>query len=804
MSKKKIIILSLLSITVILFVTAFDYRNIANNEITVKLGTNSELNVGKDNDNIDLIGESSNDNLSNEENTLENKKKQGIAFVQAGYFYSDTVFIEIESDRPCKIYYTMDGSEPDESKELYEGKIELKSRSNIKVYCIKAKGYYEDGTETDTIVHTYFVGDNVHKRFDTLVFSIVSDPYNLYDYEYGILIEGKLRDEHIKNNPDDLIEPPDPANFNMRGRESEREAYLEILEPDGNLIASQNVGIRVYGGWSRAHLQKSIKIFARKEYDQINNKLRYEFFPRKKAASGDGTIIDSFKRLVLRNCGNDNGFGFIRDELLQTLAGQAGYADYHGVRPAALFINGDYRGHLWLHEVYCDEYFEEHYGKYSGNFEILEGGETFKNTDDETKMYAISDYEEAYSYAYKDLTDDLVFDQLCQLIDIENYLAYYALQIFIGNEDWPGNNYKVYRYYPTEDEEYREAPFDGKWRYLLHDLDFSFGIYGKKARVDHLKNYLSNTGEIKEESPLFSQLMRREDCKEYFVKKTLDLINGAFSPENVSKVIDQMNSERLHEQSHMYNKNLVADWVQLDQLWGQLEEIKSFAKGRVIYILGKYRTFFNLGDEYKLYVQPAEGGGVKINGIETYSEFKGSYYPDFNTVISPIIPAGDEFDFWLVNGEIVHDLELIINSSMVIDGKVDVICVFKEKAENPKIIISEVCSDGDEDYIILYNPYEEDILMMGYSISDDVNKPGKLILPARILRSGESLKILGERNLETIDIDMIRARFNLKDGETVTLYKEGEIIDLVKIPDLEKGSTYKRDMKSLRFFEEKR
>ena len=71
----------------------------------------------------------------------------------------------------------------------------------------------------------------------------------------------------------------------MRGRESEREAYLEILEADGNVVASQKAGIRVYGGWSRANQQKSLKIFARKAYDRVNNKIRYEFFPDKTSAS---------------------------------------------------------------------------------------------------------------------------------------------------------------------------------------------------------------------------------------------------------------------------------------------------------------------------------------------------------------------------------------------------------------------------------------------------------------------------------------------------------------------------------------
>ena len=727
---------------------------------------------------------------------------QGIAFVQQDYFYKDTVYLELVSDRPCDIYYTMDGSEPDKSKSLYQDKIELKSGSQVKVYSIKAKGYFSDDSETDTIVHTYFVGRNVHRRFSTLIFSITSDPYNLYDYEYGILIPGKLRDDFIKANPHKHIDPPDPANFNMRGRESEREAYLEILEADGNVVASQKAGIRVYGGWSRANQQKSLKIFARKAYDQVNNKIRYEFFPDKTSASGDGTTIGAFKRLVLRNTGNDNGFGFIRDELFQTLAGQAGFRDYQAVRPAALFINGDYRGHLWLHEVYCDEYFEQHYGEYAGTFEILEGGETFKKLDDDrVNEYAIEDYEEAYSYTYEDLRNDVVYNKLREVIDVENYLDYYALQIYIGNEDWPHNNYKVYRYYAAEGEEYREAPFDGKWRYLLHDLDYSFGIYGTGPWEDNLRKYVSKPGEVNRESPLFSQLLLREDCKEYFIKRTLDLINGAFSSDNLNKVLDKMNEERLNEQLRMYDKGLIADWVKPSHLSDQIKRIKEYGADRVSYTLGKYRDYFEMGDIFSLNVRPAKGTGVRINNLEVYSEFDGRYYSRYDTVITAIVPAGKEFSHWIVNNENVNGLELTVNSSHIKDGKVEITFKYKDKAENPKAIISKICSDGDGDYIMLYNPYKEDISLHGYSITDDLNEPGKLILPGRQLRAGHSLKILGERNREATSAGMIRAGFNLKDGETVALYFRGELIDQVEIPDLKKGNIYVRNMVTMKFSE---
>ncbi len=608
---------------------------------------------------------------------LEKLGDYGITFSETGYLYGEDLELKIDSSKPCEIYYTLDGADPDKETEKYKKSIRLEATEDFKVTTVKAKAYFEDGTESETIIHTYFVGKNIDKRYDTLVFSVTTDPYNLYDSEYGIFVEGKLRSDWIKENPDDLIEPNDPANFNMRGKDSEREVYLEVIEPDGTPVLSQKAGIRTYGGWSRARLQKSIKLYARKEYDEENNKFRYEFFPER--TGKDGTVIDAFKQLVLRNCGNDNGFAFIRDELFQTLAAQAGYRDYVAVRPAAMYVNGDYRGFFWLHEVYCDEYFEDHYGEYQGSFEILEGGETFKETDEDGENKAfVTDYSQMYdTYSKMDLTVEENYQELSKLMDVENYLSYYALQIYIGNEDWPHNNYKTYRYYAAEGEEYREAPFDGKWRYLLHDLDFSTGIYGTGALVDNIENFIGQSGETRTTCPLFGCLMQREDCREVFIKQTVDLINGAFAPKNLNKILDEMNGMRMNELNHTYNKYLLDDWVQPGQLNYQLGVLKTYAKERASHILTKYQGYFGLGKIYELKASPAEGGTIKVNSFVTNEYFTGSYYEDYDTVITATLPEGTTFDYWLVNGEKVLDEELIITPSKVKDGLVEINCMVK-------------------------------------------------------------------------------------------------------------------------------
>ena len=207
-----------------------------------------------------------------------------------------------------------------------------------------------------------------------------------------------------------------------------------------------------------------------------------------------------------------------------------------------------------------------------------------------------------------------------------------------------------------------------------------------------------------------------------------------------------MHEARLSEQLQMYDKDLLTDWVRPSHLSEHINNIKEYGSDRVGYTMGKYREYFEMGEIYNLIVKPAKGAGVRINKIEAYSDFEGRYYSGLDTVISAIVPAGKEFSHWIVNDEIEYGLELAINSSYVKDGKVEVTYMYKDKEENPKIIISKICSDGDGDFIMLYNPYKEDVDLQGYSITDDLNEPGKLILPGRQLRAGHSLKILGERN----------------------------------------------------------
>lgn len=522
--------------------------------------------------------ESEESDIVTEEAESENGKLEAIRFSEEGVavteqrFLSANALISITYPDDAVVYYTTDGSEPNQSSQEYTEPIDFRRTRDDFPNCmvLKARAYYGDGSESEIVTHTFFNQFRIEERFETIVFS-------------------------ISGNPDELTEGPEGImygdNAKERGDETEREVYIEAMNSDGSVIFEQGAGVRVYGGASRGLSIKSLKLYARREYDADHGKFDLDVFD---TIGADGDVITGYDKLVLRNCGNDFQFAYIRDELNQRLAAQAGYTNCEGVVPAVVYLNGEYYGLFWLHESYCNDFFEDKYGKGTGYYEVLEGAETWKSADEDDPENAAACEEFGRMYnklAYSDLTDEDNYEELCAFIDVENYLQYYAFNIYINNNDWPQNNYKCYRYYAGEGEEYGEGEMDGRWRFLFHDMDYSYGLYGQnevEAHYNNLKYILDKNSN--RYSPLFANLMKRDDCRQYFLDETERLMNDVLSEENIISTLDEMNAERENEMKYFYEhlesmKSYDESiWSWYDEYLNRVENIRKFARARAGYM----------------------------------------------------------------------------------------------------------------------------------------------------------------------------------------------------------------------------
>lgn len=742
--------------------------------------------------------------LAEEEAVSEIKvPSDDIYFSCADYFYSDDIELTISSaDKNAEIFFTLDSTPPNSESGLKYSEpllLEAGGRS-INSYAVKACGKLPDGSFTKVFTHTYFVGRNIDKRFDTLVFSISTDPYNLYDDEYGIFTEGKLRREYIEESGDRNPEPPAPANYNIHGAESERPAYVEIFDRNGNHLSSQNIGIRAFGGYSRAMGQKSIKLFARSEYDK-NNRFDVDFFGDD--TSYNGMRIKDFKRVVLRNSANDNPFAFLRDEVIQACAEKTGLYDTQSTAPAAVFLNGSYYGMAWIHEVYDENYLDSKNGidsdELSGSWQIFEGGEIWILSDEDGENSTCPDFTDMYKRYYSaDFTDDKVFKAFCDEVDIENFLTYYAVQTYVFNGDWPSGNYKAYR---RSGGKLENAPTaDGKWRWLLFDTDFGLGLYGAKASDDTLGTILGERGNGDKSSPLLTAVLKRDDMKAKFAGIMCDLMNYAYKPENVNDTIQEVKTERQNE----LEWNFRLGGAQLTNTWSSLEYVENdvnnaamFAYERPDYMYAQLEQHFGLEHEFfTLDVKNSTEAAIYVNGCnlkDTDADFSGKYYTVNKVQLSAAIKDGYEFDHWLVNGESVYSEALTIESSSRVE------LVTKRPEKNVPIITMADYETG-ADRISLFNAGDTDISLKRFFISDKPDDPYYEQLPGYILKPGETIMMYC-KNYDMLDaLGQFSLGFSIRPGETLTISDADGEVCRTELTDIKNREILVRDMLYRRYY----
>lgn len=162
-------------------------------------------------------------------------------------FYKEEFLLDLiieDKDEDKKVYYTLDGSEPTLNSFLYSRPISINETDNHATI-VRAKVLTEQNTMSETVTKTYFTNKNIDTRFDLPIFSLVTDPENLFDEEKSIYTE---------------------QNAHNRSSDWESPVHIDYFEPNGTLLLTLNAGIRIHDGWSRGNPQKSLQLYAKSEY----------------------------------------------------------------------------------------------------------------------------------------------------------------------------------------------------------------------------------------------------------------------------------------------------------------------------------------------------------------------------------------------------------------------------------------------------------------------------------------------------------------------------------------------------------
>src|SRR5699024_5183108 len=281
---------------------------------------------------------------------------------------------------------------------------------------------------------------------------------------------------------------------------------------------------------------KSLRIYARDDYGQST--IFTNVF--------DSLDYNRFDLLLLRNSGQDYNSTLLRDGLMHELVKDL-EVDVQAYQPAIVLLNGEYWGIQNIREKFNKHYIRTKYNLDDSdlilakafaendgvNFEMKSGTESSKKS-----YFDVIDFVET-----NDMTTNENLSYVEEKIDLDNFLHYVAYQIYYTNTDSLSNNMMIWR----KDTEYVEgAPVghDGRWRWMLFDLDWGMGFW--------IHNSLNYEGEIVEfnmiehvlkdeqRMSLFRNLMDNEQAKERFIKIMMTLLDENFETNHVKGKIDEL------------------------------------------------------------------------------------------------------------------------------------------------------------------------------------------------------------------------------------------------------------------------
>lgn len=478
---------------------------------------------------------------------------------------------------------------------------------------LRARTYSEtSGDYSEVVSKNYFITDEAEARYSIPVIAISIDNNELYGYEDGIGVPGITFDNWRLENPTTAVDGFTPANYRLKGRDTEKRIHFNYFE-DGVQILNHDAGIRINGGYTRSVPNKAFRLYARNEYGKKN--FKHAFF--------SDYDVEKFKRLILRNSGNDAGRTFFRDALMHALSKNLNF-DIQESEPVILFINGEYNGLRNLRERYDKKYFNSIHDIPENQLDFLENHVEVKEGD--LDFYDVMmDF-----FNNNSLEEDQDYNEAITYIDPINFTDYYANYIYVANDDWPGNNYLFWRHKTTYNPNLEEGTKDGRFRWLLKDLDRGFHLNNRDEN-GYEANTLEWATQDGNSTLIFRKLLENEKYKHYFINRFADLLNTTFKEERVTSIISEFETlyaPEIEENSRRWNGNAASPAIwQID-----VNRMKTFAFNRPDFQRQHLMEKFDLNNVFDLVlnVSNESHGYIHLNTIDvlpTTDGMEDSIYP---------------------------------------------------------------------------------------------------------------------------------------------------------------------------------
>ncbi len=560
--------------------------------------------------------------------------------------FGTTLTVCVNIPEGATLRFTTDGSAPTAKNGLTsETGLFYPRETTVYRFCLIRDGYLP----SQVVTRTYIYKD---KDFPLPVVSVSTANDNLYGEDYGIFVQGNGNGRAGRGQSV-------ACNWNM---DWDRPVNFEYINEEGEMAVNQETAMERCGGWSRAWTPYSFKIKANKQYE-LQSYLPYDFFEEKPYLK--------HKALQIRNGGNDKTCRF-EDAALQEIVLRSGLdVDCQAYQPVMHYINGKYGGVINMREPSNKHYVYANYGLDDDEIDM------FEMSADSGYVQKCGTYESMqrwYDLA-SSCQDDSVYEQIKQLVDIDEYCNYMAVCFYLGNNDWPHNNVKGFK--PITD--------GGKYRLILFDLDQAFTksttvftdfadrqintfgqLYGED--VDHI------TKEI-EMVTIFLNLLQNESFRKKFIDTYCIVAGSVFEPTRCKEIINELANRVSSSQSirsELYGSggsptstaNKLINNLSTSRLNTMINTLQGYSKMELDSVTAQSVELSSNISEARLLV----------NGIEVPTfYFNGKLFPP--VTLKAEAPAGYEFLGWKLAGDTLdtyvsasEEYEMLCSGSMALQA----------------------------------------------------------------------------------------------------------------------------------------
>lgn len=357
--------------------------------------------------------------------------------------YPAAINVTIPATPGSTIYYTTDGSVPDDSDNVYTGPIAINNTT-----VLKAVSFSDEQQILPSFMEygTYFIGVS-HNMKILSVSGRESD--NMGDPELYELIAG--------------------------GNQVEPKGTFEIYNSDGSLFDKARGEFNEHGNDSWAYAQRGFDYITRDQFG-YNYAIKGDVF--------NDVDRDRFQRFIVKCAANDNypfSYGssgaHIRDAYVQSLSQVADLRlDERSYEPCIMYLNGEYWGVYELREKADDLDYTDHYYDQDSVEYLKTWGGTWADvlTTDQNPGDVFASWDQTRNYiTTNDMSVQANYDYAKSIFNTGSLIDYYILNTYTVNADWLNWN-TAWWHGLNEDGDKK------KWRYVLWDMDNTF---------DHGANY---------------------------------------------------------------------------------------------------------------------------------------------------------------------------------------------------------------------------------------------------------------------------------------------------------------------------